>query len=499
MLREKAIRRTYPNKTVLEDLLTREGEATEDSWSPYTGKRDVIAEQWGGQWRQKWNLNKFLEMHMNRDVDPAKIGRAGNASGTDSNRPCETLEDTMSGGLEPQSVLVYVRSLFVGCKIDTNSPFRLDTQTTRMVNSFDEDGDSSVSEADLEIRQDDDEISNKLYDETIREMPYIIKYLWCLSKSMKVNLFSFIFAYARCIEYNEFYTVTSRDFLKYPTYKITPTGEPDGQFDHKNANKYVGGPYRNTVAMFQYRDAHPLEFHYIDKFIKGLKVLGLDFKNENCLDYNNEWINSLVCTYLPSNDFYIAENIETDIEVMTAISPNNILSATKTDLYSSSLDSIMSGESSETDVENELYLLGDSVLLSYKAGFLPKNFLDTMHEGFWDFLHTCLAIDAGCEIDIPKERVSFDRIGITRFDGNPVLFPGSMFGELAGADYNVVILKSGYILPVGGGLEELVYMPLMQAYDRLEEVADGISEEGYSSDWCTARDKVEYSDGDYFG
>ena len=158
MLREKEIRRVYPNKTV------REGPATEDSFSPYDGKAYLIDKQINTpKLKARFNLYDFLEAHYTREVSPIVLGRgvlsdstAGPSVVTDKSKVCHTLEDTMEFGYEPPSLEKYVDNLLTGAKINNDSSVKYDEYLTRTIRNYDDDGDEEIEEGDLQIRKDDD-------------------------------------------------------------------------------------------------------------------------------------------------------------------------------------------------------------------------------------------------------------------------------------------------------------------------------------------------------
>ena len=74
MLRETKSIETYPNKTVIEDLITRDGPPTKDSFTPFEGKQDIFKKQFIGQWASLYKFKEFME-YQTKDFEPnVKLG-----------------------------------------------------------------------------------------------------------------------------------------------------------------------------------------------------------------------------------------------------------------------------------------------------------------------------------------------------------------------------------------------------------------------------------------
>ena len=66
---------TYPSKSVLEDIITREGPADENSFSPFVGCRHLVREQFLGKWEGRFNLSDFLLYWSGQDFEPKKVNK----------------------------------------------------------------------------------------------------------------------------------------------------------------------------------------------------------------------------------------------------------------------------------------------------------------------------------------------------------------------------------------------------------------------------------------
>ena len=76
MLRVTRCLEVYPNKSIIEDLVTREGEPTVDSYTPFQGKKSTIDSQFSGTQRYNFKLNDFLQYVQSRDLDPSRATTA---------------------------------------------------------------------------------------------------------------------------------------------------------------------------------------------------------------------------------------------------------------------------------------------------------------------------------------------------------------------------------------------------------------------------------------
>ena len=73
MIRQKIMLKSYPSKTVLEDLALRSGPPTSNSFTPFNGKADVLREQFSGSQMDRFNMEGFLAENASFEFDPTRI------------------------------------------------------------------------------------------------------------------------------------------------------------------------------------------------------------------------------------------------------------------------------------------------------------------------------------------------------------------------------------------------------------------------------------------
>ena len=493
MLREKEIRRVYPNKTVLEDVLTREGPATEDSFSPYDGKAYLIDKQINTpKLKARFNLYDFLEAHYTREVSPIVLGRgvlsdstAGPSVVTDKSKVCHTLEDTMEFGYEPPSLEKYVDNLLTGAKINNDSSVKYDEYLTRTIRNYDDDGDEEIEEGDLQIRKDDDDnITDKRYEDALRELPYLIKYIWDLSKKYGANLFTFIQVYQRKTKYNRYAAIETRDFTYVTTQQLKPDGTVKKLFDHKENIKYVGGPYLQVLDFFAKRFTHKIEFEYFDKFLSDVELLGVDFQKEDTLKIDNDWVNSIICTHLLTTDEYIHANATDDIEIFLALNPENILTSTKTSIYTMPLKDLID-DKQEVESANHMALYKDTLEYAYEAGTIPVDMFSDKRADWLDFLSTYMYYSGEEDLELTEDLFTVDdRYGfICDSSGDIYQFSTAPLGDYNEVHY-IIVLATGYILFYHDEMDTVNYLSFEKAIKRLEEVSAGdVKGKRFKIDW----------------
>ena len=294
MLRETRCYEVYPNKSVIEDLVTRDGPADGDSFTPFSGKRDILEEQFCGTQRHKFKLADFLKYVRNRDLNPTVVKVSDKygmlEDGSKHVAGFRTLDDMIINGQESQKVAKYIIMMCVGFKKDKESPYRrTQNEYTRTVRNVGDDDDEETEEKYL-LERSDEKLSNEEYEETLRELPYLIKSMWSYSKQYQGNLFSFAFAYADIVDRKSGKgDVNIQDFRDYTTYCINKDGSFKKKFVHADDNKYV--IYPALTKIFIAPGSHKAEFNLCTKFLNALKVLGIDYHDEDPLQFNNDFMN----------------------------------------------------------------------------------------------------------------------------------------------------------------------------------------------------------------
>lgn len=481
MLRETKCYRIYPNKSIVEDLITREGPATENDFTPFIGKRDVIESQFSGSQKHKYKEKDFIAFSRNRDLNPSvvKIPEKDGMLATQAKKLAgwRTLEDMIINGTESTSVKDYLVMLCVGFKKDSESPYKKTNEFYTRVVSYPGDDDNEATEEKYLLERNDEKLSNEDYEEIIRELPYIIKSIWSYSKQYKGNLFSFIFAYADILEHKRSNRndVIIQDFRFYNTYCINSDGTFRKQFSHADDNKYT--IYPAITKIFIAPGSHQAEYNLCMKFLNYLNVLGIDYHDEDPLQFNNDFMRRLVCTYLPGNEQYIKEYKDIDPEIIVALSPENVFATIKSALYVP-----VENRGNTYDYTQSIYFISEAIDLAHKMAIAVKDtelFKDRTKDVIALITEYLKVYTGDKNVVAPVKDIYFHpQSGICYLKSESkknrvqdyLKVPGKFFGEFKNDDnYKVIFTKYGFIIALEEEYDRVYYMTLDDCFDALED------------------------------
>ncbi len=483
MLRETKCFQNYPSKSVIEDIVTRSGLPDEDSFTPFAGRMEDLNSQFSGSSQQsRFKLADFLEYVKNRDLDPSAIKVADRdgilQSSVKHAGGFKTLEDLAAFGNEDDTVGKYLMNLCVGFKKDSESAYNQTRDYyTRTIRNYNGDDEDEIEEKYL-LEQEDDRLSNEEYEQVLTELPYLIKSMWSYSKRMQGNLFSFAFAYADIVERKHGSTnVSVQDFRNYTTYGIKSDGTFWKTFIHANDNKYT--IYQGFMKVFTAPGSHMDVYSLCMKFLNSLKILGIDFHNEDPRQFNNDFIKSMVCTYLPSNEQYINEYKNVDPEIIVALSPENVFATAKSSLY------IPVEEDTESyDWNQNIYFVGEQLRnarIVWESNRKRDNLFFPDEESTIEILTEYLRIHTGDDsTTAPIDRIGFhpytDILYLKNKDenGRPIqdylILDGRYFGTYRGSyDYKVIFTRYGFIVPLEDRYDRVFCMTAEDCLKKLEE------------------------------
>lgn len=469
MLRQSNCYQTYPSKTVLEDLITRDGPATYESWSPFNGQAEEIKRQFVGTLRARYKQSDFIKysLYAYKDFNPSAVREVRKfgmlQESDDQSGKFLTLEDLIIDGVESEKVREYVIDMCVGYKTNKKSPVVETYETyTRTVRNYDGDGEAE-EEKFLQVRSDC-EISNDDFEDVIRELPHIMKSIWSYSKQYKANLFSFIFAYMdiKAKDRKRSY-VNITDFMSYPTFLLKSDGTYVRNFVHANDNKYV--IYPNVTKIFICSDEHHAEFSLCTKFMDALSILGIDYRDEDPYEYNKEFIESIVCSYLPNNEEYFSEYKDLDVEIMVALKPENIFATAKSSMYANTFNS-----NNEFDYSRSAFFVSERIKLAYRTGEIGDEFFTDRSDEVLSLLERILTAENKAPIAVPKQYITFEANGILHFKKEIFSLNGKYFGTYGTKnDYRVALTRYGQLVILEEEYDEVFYINIEDAYDTLEE------------------------------
>lgn len=472
MIRETRYLQTYPNKSVLKDVITREGPAKYEDFTPFDGMEHLIKEQIKGKASSKFVLADMFKHYTNRDLDPSriKVSKSYGPLQEDARDLAGyvTLDDIVTvEGSKSKSVEDYFRNLLIGYKIDNKSPMRFATEQYTHVFVDDEDGEA-IEERMLINKEYEDDVPNEEFVEIMAELPYLLKSIWSQSKLYKVNLFSLFLAYCDLVKRHNKKVITVTDFRDYNIYLIKKNGDFNRVAIHEDDNKY--DTYRDAIAIFTNPGTHTMEVNLCKKYMYCMDRLGIDYRDENPLDYNNEFIESVICTYLPTNEQYFLEYKDVDAEIIVALKPENIFTMTKSRMYTPT-------ESGHTiDFAKLEYFIMEHMYTLRNLGILPDDLLNEDREGTLQLISGIMSISAGKPVGVPKDMITFESSSLVYFNKKLLVLPGYYFGRFRGSTkYSIAFTKYGTVIPLENNYEEVFYLSKEDCLDAVERGLEGES------------------------
>ena len=309
----------YPSRSVVGDVITREGPADENSFTPYDGYSRVIGEQFGRK-EGYFNINDFLVYVSSQDFDPTRV-----------KKEVKELEDGDIGGVsdkelagfttlesvdDDEYVRKHIRNLIVGYKKNRYSPYR--TEELKDVEFFkDEETGDMISPAELVTRKDNVDLDYNI--EIQKKFPYLLKLLHNGSVYYGIHLLSFMRAY-EIIKDTKW---GPADFGAQGVYKMERNGRIGRKFIHAEDNKVPDYyPFGRKWASGGFPD--DMYYKAAQEFLAMCSFLNIDIRNENTLDYDKDYIDSIICTYVASNEEYVEGFGYVDSAIVSALSPENI-------------------------------------------------------------------------------------------------------------------------------------------------------------------------------
>ena len=472
MLREKKRFLEYPSKTVLEDLATRSGPPNKNSFTPFSGKRDVIEDQFRGKLREKFDLVQFLIDGASTELDFTKLVTYKVVDGVETNivdRSFKVCEDFVQGGIESPEIKEWFKNVLIGYKRHNLSPIKGMNMKTYAAVTYGDDDDSEFDPRMQELIKSNYKVDIEEYDLAIRKLSFYIKAIWNHSIKIRSNLFSFIAAYADILKRKNYNQVNVRDFAGYRLYELNVHGDlvrctdnSPRPYDHSNALKTQ--KYKDTIEIFTtYYDQDTLNM--IKSFLDVCNDIGIDFSKQDPLKFTKESVSKIICTYVPNNTEYLKYYGEVDAEVMFALN-NNLLSMTKSELYKDPNAGIQYNTDSnyEHDVMDRINVLYRTFRMS------PCRELADLFGGSVDVAKNTLDeafYILGAESDV-SQFCDFSGLLVT-MEGNPVVIEHAekCFGKHRDytESYNAFIMVNGSIILYSYDAEEISFLTAKDAAD----------------------------------
>lgn len=328
----------YPNKTIIEDVLSREGMPGPESYTPFRGCASILRRQ-------------FENMDTNGHISVAdiiehegefKMNKArANDDGVDRDVAAGEIRDyyTRLEDIDQDYIDKYINSIIIGYKKHNRglNDQRYLMQTLEKV--YDEDEDDFVSLTDLLLTEQDFTAEDIIEAES--RLPYVLKQLYDGSIQMGGSLLSFIIAAEKCLhDPSGGAQLRPRHIVNQGVWRMERDGSMVNQFkiEDNTAERFrnlyawicgVGEGGKNNIYYKAYRE-----------LLEICAILGINIRDEDPTQYDGKYIDSIVCTYIASNEEYLETYGFVDQKILNMLSPDKLFSVAKSMSNSESVSDV---------------------------------------------------------------------------------------------------------------------------------------------------------------
>lgn len=295
-------RYAYPSRTILEDVLSRYSNQYAGSTTGLTGCRELLREQLGDK-SSLYTLEQILAGYSDYNAMRSRPNDDTDIDGYASDRSeyYTRLEE-----IDARFVHKYALEVIIGFKKNNNGRQRIDYASKTAGYFMDEESGSLLSGAD--IAEVDERYTPAQMEEAKAQLPYLLKVLQLGSQAYHSHLLSFIIAREQIRERD--LPLLPKNFVGFGVYKLNHDGSIGRKYEiSDNTNTYdekQGYGFRATIAWVcgkrkdTYYDAY-------ERLLHVLEILEINITNENPLDYGKDVVEEAVCTYLATNEEFIAD------------------------------------------------------------------------------------------------------------------------------------------------------------------------------------------------
>lgn len=350
----------YPFKRIIDDVLSRDGEPTKDSFTCYWGMRNLIDKQ--GLRDSHYTLQELVADRP--DFSLVKLVKKDSQSLDDTDIDVRDYSNHLEN-IDESLVEGYVTQVLIGFKLNNSGRKAIEAEEqtiTYIPNIGDDDDDNDyVNPTDLvevDVNATLDDISDAK-----QKVPYYLKVLWDGSIQKGGLLLSFIIA--RC-KYGGG-KLTPRDCCSCGVYMVDKKGNVVRKFD---TTDNTGTKFRSLMAWINGNT--PDRFYEAYKqLLACCSILEIDLCKENPLDYTASLMDRAVCTYLQSNTEYVKDYGMLDMNICRRLQDKNELFTVINEVEScgdSGVIEITDGKVKEVDV----LALIDILAVNFES-FLNRN------------------------------------------------------------------------------------------------------------------------------
>lgn len=315
----------YPGRSVIADVISREGAASSESSTPYSGMHGLIADQF--KTNNDVSIQDFLIYVGNQDFDPSSARPADDVTEEDVNNNyfkrelraneigdyyvyLEEIEEFWISKFVKDKLLAYLKYKGGYREDKTN------LMTTYSVT--DKETGEQVNESDLRVERD---VDIEDFMRAKKKLPYLLKMLHRGSILYKGSLLSFIIVRERLYrrtQDREGFNLYPRNFFDV-TYKMGSSGKILGAFD-ADSNKQ--DTFAQLVSWVKGTDPNNVYYKYYQELMEVLSILEIDITKEDPLMYQGEYMNTIACAYLASNKEYMETEALIDNKILNVLSPD---------------------------------------------------------------------------------------------------------------------------------------------------------------------------------
>jgi len=317
---------TYPNKTIIEDLLTRDSFVGKNAFTPYLGMRHLIKKQLG----KDTIVTAEDILSDSIEFDPGKA--RANDDGVDRDESAYEVRDgnyyTTLEKIPEEFVERYITQQIIGYKLHNKGLNKLKYETCVAELIVDEEEGDFIDGTDLvtvEMDYSTEDIINAEH-----ELPFILKLLHKGSKEKGASLLSFIIVYEEWKakrEGKDDMCIKPRDLYgSGKIYEMHSTGE-------------LGAPFTaqaNTTEKFAMLKRWlfgqiPNDPYYkaYKRLMTVLTILDIDITKEDARMYTNSVMDKMLCTFIQSNSEHIEQFGEGDPRIVELLRKDNLFSIIK--------------------------------------------------------------------------------------------------------------------------------------------------------------------------
>lgn len=320
----------YPSKLFIEDLLSRNGESNDDSFTPFSGEQYQIREQFKGS--SKFSLSDFLNYSQNMDLNPRRINKDHSLYLDDEEYDADSIEDELvkeNAGfvyledIDSQEYITrYIKQLLIGYKCNANTEYRKLNSVKSTYRYSDDESNHTVSEA--EMIPVEEKRLDILFDVKER-LPFILRSLDEGSNYYGFHLFSFIRAYKIITDAGED-PMESRNWIDKETYLYRRPNRVLDRVIHAQDNKMRYYPEARKWACGCGEYINCRYRKYALELLSICEMVGVSIAEESPATFTHSLCSRIRCTYLHSNIEYIDTFGLVDPTILEMIKPENLLS-----------------------------------------------------------------------------------------------------------------------------------------------------------------------------